>query len=51
MPQREPRFLTGHASIAIVYVPPLLAPFVATAALGRWLGGSLRARRGDDRLG
>jgi hypothetical protein len=41
----------GQAYIAIFYVPPLLAPVLATAAIGRWLGGSLRARRSDDRPG
>jgi glycosyltransferase involved in cell wall biosynthesis len=41
----------GQAYIAIFYVPPLLAPVLATAAFGRWLGGSLRARRSDDRPG
>jgi hypothetical protein len=39
----------GQAYIAIFFVPPLLAPVLATAALGRWLGGNLRARRSDDR--
>jgi hypothetical protein len=34
----------GQAYIAIFYVPPLLVPVLATAALGRWLGGAIRAR-------
>jgi hypothetical protein len=37
----------GQAYIAIFYVPPLLMLVLATAAFGRWLGGSLRARRGQ----
>jgi len=41
----------GQAYIAIFYVPPLLVPVLATAAFGRWLGGSLRARRSHDRPG
>ena len=39
----------GQAYIAIFYVPPLLAPVLAIAAFGSWLGRSLRARRSDDR--
>jgi hypothetical protein len=38
----------GQAYIAIFYVPPLLIPVLATAAFGRWLGGSLRARRSHE---
>jgi len=41
----------GQAYIAIFYVPPLLVPVLATTALGRWLGSSLRARRSHDRPG
>lgn len=41
----------GQAYIAIFYVPQFLVPVVATAAIGRWLGGSLRARRSQDRPG
>jgi len=41
----------GQAYIAIFYVPPLLVPVLATAAFGRWLGSSLRARRSHDRPG
>ena len=41
----------GQAYIAIFYVPPLLVPVLATAALGRWLGCSLTARRSHDRPG
>lgn len=41
----------GQAYIAIFYVPPLLVPVLATAAFGRWLGSSLRARRNHDRPG
>ncbi len=35
----------GQAYIASFYVPPLLAPVVAAAALGKWLGGAVRARK------
>lgn len=41
----------GQAYIAIFYVPPLLAPVLATTAFGRWLGCSIRARRSLDRPG
>jgi hypothetical protein len=41
----------GQAYIAIFNVPPLLVPVLATAAFGRWLGGSLRSRRSHDRPG
>ena len=41
----------GQAYIAIFYVPPLLVPVLATAAFGRWLGSSLRARKSHDRPG
>jgi len=39
----------GQAYIVIFYVPPLLAPVLAIAAFGRWLGRRPRARRRDDR--
>jgi hypothetical protein len=39
----------GQAYIAIFNVPLLLLPVLATAAFGRWLGGSLRWRRSHDR--
>jgi hypothetical protein len=35
----------GQAYLAIFYVPPLLVPVLATAAIGRWLGGRLRAQK------
>jgi hypothetical protein len=38
----------GQAYIAIFYVPVLLAPVLATAALGSWLGRRVRARRSSD---
>jgi hypothetical protein len=34
----------GQAYIAIFYVPPLLIAVLATAALGKWLGGGFRSR-------
>lgn len=39
----------GQAYLAIFYVPPLLVTVVVTAALGRWLGGILRARKSQGR--
>lgn len=36
----------GQAFIAIFSLPQLLVPVVAAAALGWWLGGRLRARKG-----
>jgi hypothetical protein len=41
----------GQAYIAIFDVPPLLVPVLATAAFGRWLGSSLRARGSHDQPG
>ena len=41
----------GQAYIAIFYVPLLLVPVLATAAVSRWLGSSLRARGSHDRPG
>lgn len=38
----------GQAYIAIFYVPALLVPVVAAAALGRWLGGKLRVHNSQD---
>ena len=35
----------GQAYLAIFYVPPFLAPVVAIAAFGKWLGGSIRAQQ------
>lgn len=39
----------GQAYLAIFYVPPLLVTVVVTAALGRWIGGALRARKSQER--
>ena len=41
----------GQAFIAIFSLPKLLVPVVATAAIGWWLGGKLRARRSQNRTG
>jgi hypothetical protein len=35
----------GQAYIVIFYAPPALAPVLAIAALGKWLGGVLRAQK------
>ena len=43
--------MPAQAYIAIFYVPLLLVPVLAIAAFGRWLGGSLRARKSQDRPG
>lgn len=41
----------GQAFIAVFSLPQLLAPVIATAAIGWWLGGKLRARRSEDQPG
>lgn len=41
----------GQAYIAIFIVPVFLAPVLAIAAFGRWLGGALRVRESHGRPG
>ncbi len=41
----------GQAAFLLFYVPPLLAPAIALAALGKWLGGIFRVGGSEDRPG